>query len=234
LGIFVSKTSCKIRTKGKRDLKRALACSFEQIVRRRRFGQKGRSFRRWWLRGLRPTGAVDRRNMFAYVFAAVEPTTGRDFCLVLPAVSTVAMSEFLQRFSATLPDDEHALMVLDGAGWHTSNELLVPDNVAAPAALCAGTEPGRTDLAAWYASRTQVGHRVRSEKCDVQTLPNEATRSRCDPKANRGPACQPKRWLNTATPCQSSPVPAAANRSAASSMNSLTKGETCRLLGYTA
>jgi glutathionyl-hydroquinone reductase len=47
-------------------------------------------------------------------------------------------------------------------------------------------------------------------------------------------ACQPKLWLNTATALSSSPVPVAANRSAASSMNSLTKGETCRLLGYTA
>ena len=81
------------------------------------------------MRGSRPTGPVDQRYTFAYVFAAVEPTTGRDFCLVLPAVSTTAMSEFLRRFAATLPDDEHAVMVLDGAGWHTSRELAVPLNV---------------------------------------------------------------------------------------------------------
>ena len=55
--------------------------------------------------------------------------TGRDFCLVLPAVSTAAMSEFLRRFATTLPEDEHAVMVLDGAGWHTSHELTVPENV---------------------------------------------------------------------------------------------------------
>jgi transposase len=59
----------------------------------------------------------------------VEPTTGRDFCLVLPAVSTTVVNEFLRRFSATLPDDEHVVMVLDGAGWHTSRELIVPPNV---------------------------------------------------------------------------------------------------------
>jgi DDE superfamily endonuclease len=94
-----------------------------------RFGQKGRSCRRWWLRGERPTGPIDQRYTFAYVFAAVEPMTGRDFCLVLPVVSAAAMSEFLRRFSATLPEDEHAVMVLDGAGWHTSDQLVVPDNV---------------------------------------------------------------------------------------------------------
>ena len=94
-----------------------------------RFGQKRRSCRRWWLRGQRPTGPIDQRYTFAYVFAAVEPMTGRDFCLVLPAVSTAAMSEFLRRFATTLPEDEHAVMVLDGAGWHTSHELTVPENV---------------------------------------------------------------------------------------------------------
>jgi transposase len=94
-----------------------------------RFGQKGRPCWRWWLRGQRPTGPVDQRYTFAYAFAAVEPLTGRDFCLMLPAVSTAAMAEFLRRFSATLPADEHALMVLDGAGWHTSHDLPIPANL---------------------------------------------------------------------------------------------------------
>jgi hypothetical protein len=82
--------------------------------------------RRWWLRGERPTGPVDRCYTFAYVFAAVEPATGRDFCLVLPTASIAAMNEFLRRFAMTLLDDEHAVMVLDGAGWHTSQDLAVP------------------------------------------------------------------------------------------------------------
>ena len=49
--------------------------------------------------------------------------------LVLPHVSTAAMNVFLARFAATLGGGEHAALVLDGAGWHTSNELRVPDNV---------------------------------------------------------------------------------------------------------
>ncbi len=39
------------------------------------------------------------------------------------------MNLFLQHFAATLPDDEHAVMALDGAGWHTGHELIVPDNM---------------------------------------------------------------------------------------------------------
>lgn len=94
-----------------------------------RIGQKGRVCHQWWLRGWRPSGLLDQRYTFAYVFAAVEPATGRDFCLVLPEVSTAAMTTFLTRFAATLADDEHGVMVLDGAGWHTSLDLAVPDNV---------------------------------------------------------------------------------------------------------
>jgi transposase len=48
---------------------------------------------------------------------------------VLPHVSTAAMNVFLARFAARLPEEEHAMVVLDGAGWHTSNDLRVPGSV---------------------------------------------------------------------------------------------------------
>jgi hypothetical protein len=95
-----------------------------------RLSQKGRVCRRWWLRGLRPPGLVDQRHDFAYVFAAVEPATGRNVCLVLPEVSTKAMNRFLADFSLTRSADTHAVMILDGAGWHASHELRTPDNVS--------------------------------------------------------------------------------------------------------
>ena len=47
----------------------------------------------------------------------------------MPYANTEAMQEFLDRFAATIADDEHAVMVLDQAGWHGSNALLVPANV---------------------------------------------------------------------------------------------------------
>lgn len=59
----------------------------------------------------------------------MRPATGDDFALVLPHVSTTAMNVFLARFGATLADDEHAVMVLDRAGWHTSTSLELPSNV---------------------------------------------------------------------------------------------------------
>ena len=44
-------------------------------------------------------------------------------------VSTTAMQAFLDRFAATLSPDEHAVVVVDQAGWHTAHALAVPDNV---------------------------------------------------------------------------------------------------------
>ena len=94
-----------------------------------RVGQKGRTGHRWWVRGQRPPGIADRRFASAYLFAAVRPATGEAFALVLPHVSTAAMSRFLSDFAQTIPDDTHAVMVLDQAGWHGSRALQVPNNV---------------------------------------------------------------------------------------------------------
>jgi hypothetical protein len=94
-----------------------------------RFGQKGRLCHRWWLKGQRPPGLCDQRFDWTYLYAAVEPMTGDSFALVLPTVSIVAMNRFLSDFVATLAPQEHAVIVLDGAGWHASKGLVVPDNV---------------------------------------------------------------------------------------------------------
>lgn len=94
-----------------------------------RVGQKGRTGRRWWLRGERPRGLCDQRYASVYLFGAVRPATGDKFALVLPAVSIPTMQLFLNQFAAQLPADVHAAVVLDGAGWHASQKLVVPDNV---------------------------------------------------------------------------------------------------------
>ena len=94
-----------------------------------RVGQKGRLCYRWWLKGRRPPGRCDKRFEWAYVFAAVEPATGADVALVLPEATTAAMDLFLAEFGRSLPGGTHAVLVLDGAGWHGAKALKVPANV---------------------------------------------------------------------------------------------------------
>ena len=72
----------------------------------------------------------DQRYTWAHLFAAVRPATGQNFALVLPCVSTDAMQAFLERSTATLAHDEHAVMVVDGTGWHTARDLRIPANVS--------------------------------------------------------------------------------------------------------
>jgi hypothetical protein len=94
-----------------------------------RFGQKGRVCHRWFTRGQRPPGLCDQRYTWAHLFAAVQPATGKSFALVMSHVSTEAMQVFLDDFPMTLAPDEHAAMVVDGAGWHIAHELRIPGNV---------------------------------------------------------------------------------------------------------
>jgi transposase len=99
------------------------------------------------VRGQRPPGLCDKRFASAYLFAAVRPATGEDFCLVLPRVSTEAMDRFLLDFAAPVPATTHALMVLDGAGWHDQRSVTIPSNVTLvelpPYSPDPGSSPGQ-------------------------------------------------------------------------------------------
>ncbi|MFO7855524.1 MAG: transposase, partial [Paracoccaceae bacterium] len=63
------------------------------------------------------------------VFGAARPDGEAAFGLVLPEVGTQAVQAFLDAFAGTIPQDEHAVMVLDRGGWHGAKALGVPPNV---------------------------------------------------------------------------------------------------------
>lgn len=39
------------------------------------------------------------------------------------------MQAFLDAFAATIGEESHVALVLDGAGWHSGKKLRVPDNI---------------------------------------------------------------------------------------------------------
>jgi transposase len=61
----------------------------------------------------------------------VRPTTGQSWWCLLPTVSTQAMTAALAAFAEDEGIDaaHRAVLVLDGAGWHTSPKLIVPDGI---------------------------------------------------------------------------------------------------------
>jgi hypothetical protein len=74
---------------------------------------------------------VRRRYQWLYVYGFVRPTTGQSWWCLLPTVSVAAMTVALATFAAdTGLDTVHrAVLVLDGAGWHTSRHLVLPDGI---------------------------------------------------------------------------------------------------------
>ena len=84
----------------------------------------------WAERGSRPAAPRDCRYTWAYIFGAVCPARETGAALVLPSVNTGAMSLHLAEISRQVAPGAHAILILDGAGWHkTGGSLTVPDNI---------------------------------------------------------------------------------------------------------
>jgi len=95
-----------------------------------RFGQKGTITRVWARKGSRPRAVRQMGFTSLYVLAAVCAATGAVSALIMPELNTVVVNLFLEQFSRELPAGVHAVLIWDGAGFHTGAELVVPSNVS--------------------------------------------------------------------------------------------------------
>ena len=92
-------------------------------------GQQGTLTRIWARRGSRPRAPRDRRSSWAYLFGAVCPARAIGAALVLPYANAQAMSLHLAEISRHVRPGAHAVLVLDGAGWHGAASLAIPANI---------------------------------------------------------------------------------------------------------
>ena len=84
-----------------------------------------------WARcGTRPRAVQDTRYGWAYLFGAVCPERAVGAGLVMPRANIGAMNKHLVEISEAVAPGAHAALVLDGAGWHVSGRLIVPDNIS--------------------------------------------------------------------------------------------------------
>lgn len=96
-----------------------------------RVGQQGTLTYIWAEKGSRPAVLRDMRRQSAYLFGAVCADRGVGAALVLPHANAEAMSLHLAEISRNVTAGAHALVVLDGAGWHqTGGRLWVPENIS--------------------------------------------------------------------------------------------------------
>jgi transposase len=95
-----------------------------------RIGQQGTVCRMWADTGSCPRAIRQTNYQWTYLFGSVCPVTGQCHGWRMPYANTWIMNLYLKDFAKQLPSNTHALMVMDGAGWHSSKELEIPANVS--------------------------------------------------------------------------------------------------------
>lgn len=93
-----------------------------------RFGTHSKLGHGWFKKGERTAVKVKLGFQNFYVYSAVAANEGEDFSLILPNVNTITMNEFLAQLALYL-GDQQIILVMDGAGWHRSKDLVVPKNI---------------------------------------------------------------------------------------------------------
>jgi transposase len=85
----------------------------------------------WAKKGSRPPRPKDTRYKWAYIFGAVCPARDVGAALVLPRANAEAMNKHLAEIATQISPGSHAVLILDGAGWHqTGGKLEIPDNIS--------------------------------------------------------------------------------------------------------
>ena len=94
-----------------------------------RVGQKNKITRRWARRGTRPAAPTDQRIASTYIFGAICPVLGKGAALVLRRCNTAAMNLHLAEIAQAIAPGDHAVLLVDQAGWHLSHQLVIPPNI---------------------------------------------------------------------------------------------------------
>lgn len=83
-----------------------------------RFGQQNSTTRLWAARGTRPRAVKQQQFEYAYLFGAVCPATGATEALILPSINMDGMRKHLRLISQRTAPERHAVIIVDGAGFH--------------------------------------------------------------------------------------------------------------------
>jgi DDE superfamily endonuclease len=93
-----------------------------------RFGRLGQVKRAWCPVGCRPTAPQQLVREYLYAFAAVAPSLGQMTALVLPSANTAMMNLLLKQVSQDFKE-YFIIMQMDGASYHVSSKLAIPENI---------------------------------------------------------------------------------------------------------
>jgi hypothetical protein len=71
----------------------------------------------------------DQRTASTYIFGAICPRLGKAAGLVLPRCTIATMNLHLAEMATAVAPGAHAVLLVDQAGWHLSDRLVVPTNI---------------------------------------------------------------------------------------------------------
>lgn len=96
-----------------------------------RLGLKPITRRMWWTKGVRPVVRQHRRYQWLHAYCFVHPMDGDTHWLLAPTVNTAAMNIALRQFAeyANPRGDKVIVLLLDRAGWHRTQELVIPEGI---------------------------------------------------------------------------------------------------------
>ena len=93
-------------------------------------GQRGTITRVWARRGTRFRIKRQQQFIWSYLFGAVCPQKDKAVGLILPRVNTQMMQLHLEEIGFLAEPGKHALLLVDRAGWHTTQKLRLPGNLS--------------------------------------------------------------------------------------------------------
>jgi hypothetical protein len=161
-----------------------------------RVGQQGTLTRVRARTGSRPAAVRQTEYEWVYLWAAVEPATGASVAMITPTVNAALMGTFLAGLSGTLAPGEHAVLVLDNAGWHVARALRVPDDVTLLFLPAYSPELNPAErLWAWLRSH-QLSNRVFA---DYDELLRETDRAWLTPSEQTIKSVCARPWIERAT-----------------------------------
>jgi hypothetical protein len=85
----------------------------------------------WAPRGERPHAHVWHRYQWVYLVGFIHPPSGRVAWYLVPRISLQIFAQVLALFAEEqgVGPEKRILLTLDGAGWHTSPNLPVPEGI---------------------------------------------------------------------------------------------------------
>ena len=124
-----------------------------------RFGTHSKRGHGWFKKGKRSVVKIKLGFKSFYVYTAVHANNGSEFSLILPKLNTHCMNVFLNKFSTQIKD-KTSIIVMDGAAWHKSKDLIIPNNIKILLLPPYSPELNPVERLWWYIKNKLIKNRI--------------------------------------------------------------------------